>query len=187
METQEAKGEVFEQDGQMWQVAEPSKPKLTGTPSEKVEKFDALHGGNAAIFDGAIFLFPDGAWRERNIQGCMSEPSDKPEELARFVLRYHRLVAERACKAFEDRKHHLAATARLMQKEKFGGTLPEEQIEGLNVLLVTAKAALAAYEKAQEEYGDDITTDAQKERAAHFNENKKVTAEQLDRISDLNL
>ena len=90
---------------------------------ERVKAFDARHGNDPVVYDG-MFLFADGAQREKQALGLWLEPPVDGLELARLIHRYHARKLEFALEAFNELKFQLSQQAFAAVKHAGSFTAP---------------------------------------------------------------
>jgi hypothetical protein len=124
----------------------------------RVEQFDAEHG--ASVFQDNWIVFEDGAMREGNSYGVLSDPPEDPLQLAKRKLRYREIILQRATEEFRSRKDYFVRAAKTNMRNRYlcsappaDGEQAAAELKGLQHVVRIAKgkydAALAAVEASK--------------------------------------
>ena len=119
-----------------------------GSVNYRLATFDKLHG--ASVYDEGWIRFEDGACREADPMGVMMDPPAHPFDLAKRKARYHKVVFERAMRAFDNAKQNLRDIAGMNLNSPVCGPAPaiEDAIGNLKALQAVALAAKEKHDKA---------------------------------------
>lgn len=158
----------------------------TGGVNARIAAFDKSHG--ASVYHDGWIRFVDGAYREANPLGLMVDPPTEPYELAKRKSHYHKIVFERAVRAFDQAKNNLRMMAQNNLASHICGPAPmtEQATADLKRLQQAAKAAKVNHDKAV------AAVEASKPAYMRANEqtqleNQQRNRELLSRINEIEL
>ena len=91
----------------------------TMSVTQRIKTFDAKHGGEAeSEFDGYWVIYSDGAKRDANPLGPLSEPPENPRELAIAKVYFAELRLRRAVIEFDNTKKRFMDQAGLHHEHR---------------------------------------------------------------------
>ena len=120
----------------------------TGVVNGRIAAFDRRHG--ASVFIDGWIVYADGATREGDPFGALMEPPADPWERAKKIALHHRIIYDRALKAFDEARQGYRIMISNNLKMRVCGPAPaiDESVAELKRLRNTAKRAKDNLDKA---------------------------------------